>query len=48
MDKAELLARIAPCPLLCHTCGGYARGAEAYWEAHKDMPHYLPYLRERE
>ena len=26
MNKTELLARIAPCSLLCHTCGGYEHG----------------------
>ena len=38
MDKAELLARIAPCSLLCHTCGAYADGVMA--ELSRELLHY--------
>ena len=38
MDKAELLARIAPCSLLCHTCSAYADGVMA--ELSRELLHY--------
>ncbi|MGN1249013.1 MAG: DUF3795 domain-containing protein [Candidatus Spyradocola sp.] len=38
MDKAGLLARIAPCSLLCHTCGAYADSVMA--ELSRELLHY--------
>ena len=38
MNKTELLARIAPCSLLCHTCGAYADGVMA--ELSRELLHY--------
>ena len=38
MDKNELLKHVAPCSLLCYTCGGYKDGVMS--QLSKDLLHY--------
>lgn len=39
MEREELLARIAPCSLMCHTCGAYEKGVIGALS--RELTHYF-------
>lgn len=44
MDRSEILSKVAPCSLLCHTCSGYKEGIIC--ESSKTLLKYLEGIRE--
>lgn len=44
MERSELLKRIAPCALMCHTCTGYYNGIIC--ESAKTLLNYLDGIKE--
>ena len=44
MERSELLERVAPCALMCHTCSGFHKGIIC--ESSKTLLKYLEGIKE--